>query len=89
MADVVAPRLLRRHYLLLGMVLGAEAGGRIYQARGPVTIGELEQAGMVERVSARLPPRFPRELPVMVDGWALTERGRITYCEWAAGQPDD
>lgn len=71
-------KLNKRDFELLGQVFTAEIQNIL-----PAQIGKsrpvksLQERGFIEPYERILPRRFP----VRVSGWALTEAGRITYCQ--------
>ncbi len=70
--------MTKRRHDALGRVLMAEIEDRLpFQSKARV-YAELHEEGMLEPYSAAfgLPP-----FRVKVHGWALTERGRLLYCE--------
>lgn len=78
MSDNGCEKLNKRDFQLLGRVFEAE----IYNSL-PAQIGKskavaaLQERGYIARYETILPGRFP----VRVNGWALTEAGRFTYCQ--------
>lgn len=61
---------------ILERVFEREIFGHIYQSKAK-RMQWLCDNGYVEYVEYVLPGRFP----VKVKGWALTHKGRMTYCE--------
>ena len=80
------PSLRLREYRALEKVFGAEIEGTgfPYQSRARV-YRELAEMDHIKETSVKTgPPGYQ----VTITGWILTERGRITYCEWAAKQAE-
>lgn len=77
--------MIRADYELLGKVFAAEVSGRkIFQvSKQNKRIHSLAESGRVESCALNLGGRFP----VRAEGWQLTHKGRIEYCEWASKQP--
>lgn len=77
------PRLHKREYRALGKVFAAEIEntGIPYQYQARV-YRELAEMDYIKETSVKIGCRFPET----IIGWILTERGRITYCEWAAAR---
>jgi hypothetical protein len=66
----------KKTYNALAKVFGAEIGGALFQSKAKI-YEELESDGMVTKERLIL----GGGLPVRIEGWALTERGRILFCE--------
>ena len=71
--------LTKRQWTALGRIFEREAGGLGVLESKSLTYTELAVEGCVERCTFDLGrDRFG---PLVVTGWALTERGRFMYCE--------
>jgi hypothetical protein len=78
------PSVTKATIKLLEKVFAAEVAGHLFQSKSK-QMKALEEDQYVEMVQDTLgKDRFG---PIIVEGWALTHRGRITYCEWAKNQP--
>ena len=74
--------MTKRWFDALEKVFAAEIKGVLpFQSKAKV-YDELEADGCVAPVTRTFGDRWPR---VTVSGWALTERGRILYCESCVG----
>lgn len=73
--------LTKAEYLALEKCFSAEISAAIndhplpFQSKAKV-MAELERRGFVIKVSEILGGRFP----MAINGWTLTERGRLVYC---------
>lgn len=82
--EVGPAKLNARWRKALESVFAREIAGTLpHQSRSSV-FTELENEGMVEKHKERFGGRFP----VVVEGWVLTHRGRMAYCDWASLQPN-
>lgn len=86
-------KLAKKDYALMGKVFGAEIQGRVHVAKG-AQVERLEELGLVEKVIDRIDgdpngKTVIDRMPLTYMGWALTQQGRIAYCEWAAKQPEE
>lgn len=78
MRDHGCEKLNKRDFQLLGRVFEAEIANRLpAQIGGSKAIASLQDRGYIVALEGTLPGRFP----VTLRGWALTEAGRITYCQ--------
>lgn len=60
----------------LGKIFAREIVGTLpFQSKAKI-FTKMEEAGLVEKMVLRLPGRFV----VTVEGWALTDLGRMAYC---------
>ena len=76
----------KTHLALLEKVFTAEIEGLLpFQTRSTKIIKELLEDGMVEPM-VEYQPGLGR---LRIEGWQLTHRGRIAYCDWAASQPEE
>lgn len=70
--------LTKRQWELLGRVFEREINGALYQSRRGRAYDDLADDGLV--VHTELTLGADRFGPIRVEGWALTERGRLLYC---------
>jgi len=69
--------MLKKHFNALEKIWEREIAGTLpFQSKAKI-YKELEADGMVEKYIRVFAGRFP----VTVTGWALTQRGRLLYCE--------
>lgn len=78
-------RLLVRHYRALERVFERQLEGGFLQSKAKI-YEELAQDEYVEW--RRLTIGRDRFGPIVIEGWEMTHRGMIYYCEWASNQPD-
>lgn len=62
---------------LLERAFACEISGRTFQPRPSKVLEKLEAAEAIEHFAKVLPGRFP----LYIEGYELTHRGRIAYCE--------
>lgn len=77
-AEEGCEKLSKRDFQLLGRVFEAEIlnllPAQIGKSKGVLSLEERGYVALYEKT-------FPGRFTVIVRGWALTEAGRITYCQ--------
>lgn len=68
---------------LLERAFACEISGRTFQPRPSKVLTRLAEVGAVERFDRVLRGTWPRR----IEGYELTHRGRIAYCESCRGRP--
>ena len=64
-------------FKLLGRIFDAESRDLLPAQIRSKRLTELAREGLVARMRKEIPGRFP----VIVEGWSLTMKGHIFYCE--------
>jgi hypothetical protein len=69
--------LKKRDFELLGRVFQAEITNMLpAQIEKSKAVSSLQERGYIAPYTRTLPGRFP----ITIEGWALTDAGRFTYC---------
>jgi hypothetical protein len=79
-------KMTRAHWQMLERLFVADTESRILQTKSSTVIKDLERDGQAQRLVGSL---GGGPLTLKIEGWGITPRGHILYCEWAAAQPSE